>query len=951
MDQARNPLRQLQDLGQSVWLDYIRRHLLGSAEFRRMLDEDGLRGMTSNPTIFEKAIAGSTDYDEQLRQLAPSGKSIDEIYEALSIADIQMAADALRPIYDQSEGRFGYVSYEVSPLLANETQRTIVAARRYADLIGRPNVMIKVPSTPAGIPAIEQLISEGRNINVTLMFSMRHYEAVAEAYIRGLERRAKAAQPVDRVASVASVFVSRMDTLVDKRLEDKLAHAPSEALAALLGTSAVANAKLIYQRFKEIFRGDRFRALREKGARVQQPLWASTGTKNPHYSDIKYVQDLIGPDTVNTMPPQTMDAFRDHGKPKVTVEDALDDARRVVARLKDAGIDLNAIGEELQDEGVKLFAKSFDDLRAVIKGRRAAIVTGARDRQQISVGAYDAQVKAVQAELDKAEFPARLWRKDPTLWKKEPAHQEIIRGSLGWLTVAEMMAEQVSDLVAFANEVRSAGYRDAVLLGMGGSSLCPELFRATFPSAPAYPRLHVLDSTVPDAIKALDRNIDVAHTLFVVSTKSGGTIETLSHFRTFFEQVKARALTPPGMNFVGITDPGTALEKIAHENKFRRLFLNPHDIGGRYSALSYFGLVPAALIGMDLATLLDRAIRMMHSSAGCLRVEENVGVSLGAVLGALKKAGRDKVTFIVSPPIAAFGLWVEQLIAESTGKEGTGLVPICDEPLTSPESYGSDRIFAYLRLKDASDSSQDRAFEALRRAGIPTVLISVADKIDVGEEFLRWEIATATVGAILGIDAFDQPNVQESKDNTSRLLAQFEKTGKLSAATPVAASGKLGLYLGAGAKDALKGGKGFATVLRHFFELARPGDYFATMAYVAPSPMIEREVADIRRTVLERLHIATTFGYGPRFLHSTGQLHKGGPNTGLFLQITQDHRDKIPIPGAPYDFGILNEAQYLGDFESLESHGRRVMRIHLGGQDPIRALGTLKTAIAEALKH
>jgi transaldolase / glucose-6-phosphate isomerase len=951
MDKPRNPLRQLQDFEQSVWLDYIRRHLLSSAEFRHMLDDDGLRGMTSNPTIFEKAIAGSTDYDEQLKQLATSPKSVDEIYEALSIADIQMAADALRPIYDESEGRFGYISYEVSPLLANETEGTIVAARRYAELIGRPNLMIKVPSTPAGIPAIEQLISEGRNINVTLMFSMRHYEAVAEAYIRGLERRAKAGQPVDRIASVASVFVSRVDTLVDKRLEEKLAKAPSEALAALVGKSAVANAQLIYQRFKEIFQGDRFSALREKGARVQQPLWASTGTKNPHYSDIKYVQDLIAPETVNTMPPATMAAFRDHGRPRVTIEDNLDEARAVVARLKDAGLELNAIGKELQDEGVKLFAKSFEDLRAVIKGRRAAIVTGARDRQQIAPGAYEAQVSATHAALDKAEFPSRLWRKDATLWKQEPAHQEIIRNALGWLTVPEMMAEQVSKLAAFANEVRSAGFRDVVLLGMGGSSLCPELFRATFPSAPGYPRLHVLDSTVPDAIKALERNIDVARTLFVVSTKSGGTIETLSHYRTFFEQVKARASTPPGMNFVGITDPGTALEKIAREQKFRRLFLNPHDIGGRYSALSYFGLVPAALIGMDVATLLDRAIRMMHSSAGCLRVEENVGVSLGAMLGALQKAGRDKVTFIVSPPIAAFGLWVEQLIAESTGKENTGLVPICDEPLVPPETYGNDRVFAYLRLKDGADHSLDRAFDALRKAGIPTVLITVAEKIDVGEEFLRWEIATATAGSVLGIDAFDQPNVQESKDNTNRLLAQFEKDGKLPAMTAAAESGKLGLYLGAGAKDALSGEKGFAGLLRGFLKLARPGDYFATMAYVAPSPMIEREVAEIRRAVLERLHIATTFGYGPRFLHSTGQLHKGGPNTGLFLQVTQDHREKIQIPGAPYDFGLLNEAQYMGDFQSLESHGRRVMRVHLAGQDPIRELANLRAAIVEALGH
>lgn len=370
MTTSSNPLRQLENFGQSIWLDYIRRHLLLSPEFHRLIEEDGLKGMTSNPTIFDKAIGGSNDYDEQLAELVRAQKSLDELYEALTTDDIKRAADALRPLYDATDGRDGFVSYEVSPRLANDTNGTLAAARRYFDLIGRPNLMVKVPATPAGLPAIEQLISEGRNINITLMFSLKHYEAVAEAYIRGLEKRAQAGQPLGHIASVASVFVSRVETLADKRLDEKLKAKPDEAIAALRGTAAVANAKLIYQRFKEIFGSERFRQLQAKGARVQRPLWASTGTKNPAYSDIKYVQELIGPDTVNTMPPATMDAFRDHGQPRGTLEQGLHEAVEAARRLNQAGIDLIEIGEELQQEGVESFDKSFADLMATIESRR-----------------------------------------------------------------------------------------------------------------------------------------------------------------------------------------------------------------------------------------------------------------------------------------------------------------------------------------------------------------------------------------------------------------------------------------------------------------------------------------------------------------------------------------------------------------------------------------------------
>ncbi len=947
MTSSGNPLRQLENFGQSIWLDYIRRHLLSSPEFRRLIDEDGLKGMTSNPTIFEKAIGGSNDYDEQFAELARSQNSIEQLYEALTIDDIKVAADALRPLYDATDGQDGFVSYEVSPRLANDTEGTIAAAHRYFELIGRPNLMVKVPATPAGLPAIEQLISEGRNINITLMFSLKHYESVAEAYIRGLERRAQAGLPLAHVASVASVFVSRVETLADKRLEEKLKARPDEALAALRGSAAVANAKFIYQRFKEIFGSGRFKQLEAKGASVQRPLWASTGTKNPAYSDIKYVQELIGPHTVNTMPPATMDAFRDHGQPRATLERGLPEAAETVRRLNEAGIDLNEIGEELQQEGVESFDKSFADLLTTIEGRRAALIAGSSDRQIISAPGYGQQIVATWQQLDEDQFAARLWRKDPTLWKKEAAHQSIIRDALGWLTVPEMMAEQVPALREFADEVR-ARFVDVVLLGMGGSSLCPEVFGRTFYSERGYPRLHVLDSTVPAELRALEKKIDIARTLFVVSSKSGATVETLSHCAYFLEQVKERKGSLAGRSFVAITDAGTPLEKLALDQGFRRTFTNPRDIGGRYSALSYFGLVPGAIIGMDLGTLLDRAIRMQHSSAGCIRSEANAGVSLGAALGALHKGGRDKITFVVSPPIATFGLWLEQLIAESTGKESTGLVPICDEPVGLPEHYGNDRVFAYLKLEGGADPVHDSAVDELERSGAPVIRISLADRIDLGDEFMRWEIATAAAGAILKINPFDQPNVQESKDNTGRLLTDFEKSGRLPNPGPVAEHGILSLYCPPSIRNSLGNGSDFDALLRGFLKLARAGDYFAIMAYSARDATIEREIVRMRIAVRDHLKLATTFGYGPRFLHSTGQLHKGGPNKGLFLQITQDHDEDPSIPGASYGFATLNQAQYLGDYESLQNHDRRLIRVHLHG-DTNTAISVLRQSLVEAV--
>ena len=876
----------LLDLGQSVWLDYLRRGMLRSGELQSLID-DGLRGMTSNPTIFEHAIGGSGDYDEQLTTLASSRRSDSEVFEQIAVEDVRQAADVFRPVYDATEGADGFVSLEVSPTLARNTEQTIAEARRLWKAVDRPNLMIKVPGTKEGWPAIERLLTDGINVNITLLFSLEHYREVAQAYLRALEARVSAGQKIDRLASVASFFVSRVDTETDRRIETK-----GGALLDLRGKVAIANAQLAYVWFRELLRSPAWQRLASKGARPQRLLWASTGTKNPAYSDVLYVDTLIGPDTINTMPPATLQLFEDHGTIRRTLPDDVSEARAIMDRLAAGGIDFADVTRALEEDGIEKFAKSFETLLGVIGTKRKALVEHAPPGHSAVFRAVDASVAVRLDAMDSAQVPKRIWARDPTVWKNDPNTPEI-RDRLGWLTVGKAMAQQVRDLKAFADEVR-AEFSRVVLCGMGGSSLAPEVLWRTFGAAPDHPSLVVLDSTDPRAVRQAELGGDLAKTLFIISSKSGTTQESDSFFRYFWERTGGR-----GRQFVAITDPGTPLERLAGERGFRRTFSNPADIGGRYSALSFFGLVPAALIGVDVQTLLHRAHRMAECCAAWVPALENPAAWLGAALGEAALAGRDKVTFVLSPGVASFGLWVEQLIAESTGKEGKGILPVADEPLGVPGVYGQDRVFVSMALAGETDAATESRLVELEKAGHPVVHLRLDDRYDLGQEFFRWEFATAVAGAVLGINPFDQPNVAESKANTKAVLA------KKSPPSPAASAGELEKFLAA----------------------IMPGDYLAIMAYLPPTPENDRRLAAIRLRLRDRLKVATTFGYGPRFLHSTGQLHKGGRPIGHFLQITQRGEQDLPIPGETFTFGQLEAAQAEGDLLALRSRGRPGIRI------------------------
>ncbi|MBA2647177.1 MAG: bifunctional transaldolase/phosoglucose isomerase [Pyrinomonadaceae bacterium] len=945
-----NPLIEVMKLGQSIWYDNIRRAMLDGGDLARKIEEDDLRGVTSNPTIFEKAITGSTDYDEQLRELITAGKSVQEIYEELILADIGRAADILKPVYDKTDGLDGYISLEVSPRLAYDTQGSIDEADRLFNRLGRKNVMIKIPAAQEGLPAIEEAIYRGINVNITMIFSISNYEQVAEAFIRGLERRDEEGKPVDHIASVASFFVSRVDTMIDTDLERRIEQASSseekKRLEDLLGKAGVANAKLAYQRFKEIFYGERFTELKNKGAQVQRPLWASTGTKNPNYSDVLYVDNLIGPDTVNTIPPATYTAFRDHGKPALSIELSLDEARDIISNLADAGIDLTAVTEKLQADGLNAFVGSFDSLVESIESKRDALMSGIHDRLTASLGKHTEAVGAALKEADKGDVMRRLWRKDAALWKSDEVHQKIIKNSLGWLNVADAMIGVEDELIDYAAEIRDAGSFDHVVLcGMGGSSLCPEVLRQTFGRQPNYPELLVLDSTDPDVIAALSKQIDPARTLFIIASKSGTTIEPLAFYKYWYAEV-GKVRENPGDQFIAITDPGTLMEKMAADDKFRRVFLNPSDIGGRYSALSYFGIVPAALAGLDIRKLLDRAERIMHASASVVPAAENPAARLGAIIAECAKAGRDKLTIIAAPEVASLGLWIEQLIAESTGKEGKGIVPVAGEPLGAPGVYGNDRLFVSIAVGKL-DSQTEEKLKALEAAGHPVVYRTLTDVYDLGEEFFLWELATAFAGQRLGINPFDQPNVQESKDATKELLEGFARDGKLSEQTPLVSDDALTIYAGDATRAKLPASS-LRDALQSHLKSAQSGDYIALLNYIEETPEHEATIQKIRTHLRDATRSAATTGYGPRFLHSTGQLHKGGASNGVFIQVTAPDATDFEVPGQPYTFSTLKNAQALGDFHSLASRGRRAIRIDLG-KDVAAGLKRLHELVIETL--
>jgi transaldolase/glucose-6-phosphate isomerase len=786
------------------------------------------------------------------------------------------------------------------------------------------------------MPAIRTLTAAGINVNITLIFSLEQYQAVVEAYVSGLEDRLAAGSGDLRVASVASFFVSRVDTAVDAALAAVGARA--EQAKRLMGKIAIANAKVAYSYFRQAFSEPRWVRLAEAGAQPQRPLWASTGTKNPVYPDTLYVDALIGPDTVNTVPPATLQAFLHHGTPARTLDRGLREAEEQLQALSELGIDLAAITADLQEQGVEAFARSYADLMQAIAEKRERLLAGWR---QVGggLGQYATAVAEGIAELSAGRILPRIWAHDHTVWKPEP--DEIV-DRLGWLHSPEMMQDSLHQLEALRRAAVADGYSQALLLGMGGSSLAAEVLRSTFGVQEGGLDLAVLDSTDPAAVLHRSRSHDPARTLYLVSTKSGTTVETLSLFKHFYNLVAAADRAGrTGAHFVAITDPGSRLAELAAQLDFREVFLNDPTIGGRYSALSFFGLVPAVLLGLDLHTLLGRALAAACSADSCVVAADSPAAWLGVAMAELAGAGRDKLTVLASPSMGGFGDWLEQLIAESTGKEGKGILPVVREPVGQLQTYGTDRTFVYFRLDE--DPALDPVVESIESAGHPVLRVRLRDPYDSGTQFFTWELATAIAGHRLGIHPFNQPDVEAAKVQARDLVKQYLQAGSLPAEPPSFTDGSLAVFGANGSGRAPQ-------ALADFAGEAGPRSYLGLQAYLPPEPAIEGELQSLRTMLRDRTRLATTLGFGPRYLHSTGQMHKGDAGAGLFLQFTADDAEDVPIPDEPGDqasavsFGVLKAAQALGDRQVLLERGRRVIRFHLGG-DALGGLRRLRTEL------
>ena len=543
----------------------------------------------------------------------------------------------------------------------------------------------------------------------------------------------------------------------------------------------------------------------------------------------------------------------------------------------------------------------------------------------------------------------RLWSRDATLWTGSDEADW-----LGWLDIVDEQIAHPVELRNLGKEVWSAGFKDALLLGMGGSSLCPEVLRMTFGKIAGYPDLHVLDSTDPAQIKAFEGKIDIAKTLFIVSSKSGSTLEPNIFKQYFFELAKkAVGADRAGSHFMAITDPGSKMQKVAEGDKFRHIFFGRPSIGGRYSALSNFGMAPAAVIGIDTKKFLDRAQEMVRACGATVPVEGNPGAVLGIILGTAAQSGRDKVTIITSSDISDLGAWLEQLLAESTGKVGKGIIPVDREELAEPDFYGNDRVFAYIHTDFASDAKTELKLTALEKAGHPVVRISMSDIYDLGAEFFRWEIATAVAGAIIGINAFNQPDVEASKIATKNLTSEYEKNGSLPPEKPIVEDSGIKLFTdeknAAELAKAVGADKSVAAYLKAHLQRIGAGDYFALLGYIQMNEGHEKQLQAIRHAVRDKKHVATCLGFGPRFLHSTGQAYKGGPNSGVFLQVTCEDAVELPVPEQKYTFGVVKAAQARGDFQVLAERGRRALRVHLG-KDVDAGVATLAAAVQKALE-
>ncbi len=933
-----------------LWLHDLSRALLSAQPLERLPTSS----LTTQLSRLERAIGEGDAYDAALER--SSAGDPHSCLETLLVEDAQRAADALRPHF-VPEWASGVVSIDLSPLRAETPAERLAAARQLFQAINRPNVLIKVPAQLDLLTILEQLLYEGINIHFTHVYSTAGYEAVAECYLRALERRALEHLPLGGLISVVGFHVSSLDAVVDRQLQNNIraAQARSElarvsANAELLGKISVANANSAYRRSRDIFNSERFSRLRAAGALPQRLLWTEIGPISPLQAPMHYLNCLNHSEALLLIEPSMLDNLAEYEQDAMPRTAALREAPDVLARLTAVGIDLDLVTRQLAGDADEMYSEAFAKLIARVDGKRKLLSSGFMRRQTLVLGQYQKPVEAELQRLRSQKSITRTWACDASLWTDSPDVAMQIESRLGWLRLPTDRRIDREVLHAARAEAQREGWQHLVMLGMGGANITAETLYAIFGQQAGFPALLTLDSTDPTAIRDVEAQIDLARTCFIAASKSGSTLETLAMLYYFYQRC-AEHTPKPGDQFIAITDPETRLAEEAQRLGFRAIYYNPTDMAGRYAALSYFGMLPAAMLGIDFEKILDRATEMALACGANVMGNNHPGLWLGTIMGVLSRRGLDKLTLLSSREIAAFGAWAEQLIAESCGKEDKGIIPISGGTIGLPHDYDDDRLFIYLRL-DESTHNPDQAVQMLQEAGHPLVTLNLRDVYDIGAEFFRWQFAAATVGMVLGINPFDEPAVEESKQNTQRLLDAYAEQGALPRSAPAYTEDGVSLYadeVTATLLHQLREQQAFEAsplsgLLAAFLRLARSGDYIGLLAYLPPRPEYLERLETFRRQLRHVLQRAVTLGLGPRYLHSTGQLHKAGCDKGVFIQLTVDDPEPLPIPNMPYSFSILKQAQAEGDYEALQSRGRRIIRLHLG-TDPLAGLAKFEAAI------
>lgn len=920
-----NKIEKINELGQSIWYDNIQRCIIQNGELKEMIQRGFVRGMTSNPCSFRDAITNSNDYDTAIAPMALAGWNSQKIFAKLSVEDIRDAAGLFTDLYVQSEGRDGYISLEINPSFAYNTESAVEEAKKIWTAVNRPNLMVKIPATTNGLIAVQQLTAAGININITLIFSEERYVEAAEAYLSGLEERAAGGKPIDKIHSVASVYVCWIDLKIDPLLEEIIKNSDEQqalTAAELKGKIGIANCKKIYRRFEKIFNSDRFKTLQEHGARIQRPLWAATNCINSQFPDTLYIDSLIGKNTISTVNPETLQAILDHGRIKAGLPAPDSEIDSMFSKLASLGISFNAITEQLEEEGVNTFETAFKSMLGDLEKRSEFI--------QTSLGELYEPVFQNFQKVEENSILPRIFAKDPTVWTFDTQAYPEIRNRLGWLDAQNTTAKSIDEFRGILKSLREDGIKKVLLLGMGGSSLAPEVMALTFHNISDI-KLSIVDSTDPGQVLTADRDNPAEETVYIISSKSGGTAEVRAFLDYFYARAKDSLGEEAGSHFIAITDPGTQLERTAKELNFRNIVLSDASVGGRFSAITPFGVLPATLIGIDPAIVLEKVNGMAKKSTPSNPVGSNEGAALGVYMATAALNGRDKFTILTDPELESLGSWLEQLIAESSGKNGKGIVPVDIEPKTDPANYARDRAFVYVNYS----GTQSTFVEKLIAAGQPVLTIKIAELTDLFAEFYRWEIAISVACSLLEVNAFDQPNVQDSKNRTVAKINEYKEKGRLEEPETVWEKDGVKAYYNFESKE-LRAAKDPADLLTKFIKLAKSGeDYVAINAYVPRNDTLLEELQAVRKQILDLSGCATTLGFGPRFQHSTGQLHKGGANNGVFVQLVANCPEDAEIPNEGMTFAVLERAQALGDFEALLAMDRRAIRIDLGEASPL----------------